>query len=161
MAVDNATVHRIIQEALDKAGGITVPERVASALGRIVNRRDGSAVEAADFNWAAADHYLEARSWINTYSPAFRAPATLIILGYDVQKISGEPERTGRFPPTPFNPMVTLWALTGIEDGYLDWVYRLGRGRPRLHAPVCPYPSLIGIGPLSSVVLNPTSPATR
>lgn len=147
MAIDNATVHVWAQQALDKYKKIWgVRERLYLAAFEYLyaKREEGYCF---DDSLAAASHYMHMRWAAATLGPGFKPVFVAMVISYDglwkavdllVTKATGKKTipRTGGCEPSPFNPLLVAWALRGIQDGCVDFIFHWGSAE--LEAPSLP-----------------------
>lgn len=138
MGVDDKKVQMLIDKAIGKykgkMGGIV--NELSAALGYIIGERYGI---CENYEFAAADHYLNMRAYVATLGETGALMAVPLILGYDFAKVIdlGIKELVGRklmpatdgdpCPPTDPSLGVMKWSLKGVADGLVDFNLRIGR----------------------------------
>ena len=151
MAVDNGTVQRIIQKALD-ANNYTgdVSSRLNNAWSAVNYQREApGGVNCGNGNLAAADHYLFMRWAGSVVGPAGFAFLQILVQGYDGLLKAGQAVydyifggsivfQTGQCQATGFSLLVLLWAQQGVRDGVTDYCFT--ENDDMLTAPSNPYP---------------------
>ncbi len=150
MAVDDLTVQRIIQTALDHHNTHgDVSARLDKAWKEVNAMREApGGANCGNYNLAAADHYLFMRWAGSELGPASTMALMLLVDGYDGFYKFGQAAydlifegdvvfQTGRCKATGFSPRVFLWAQQGIRDGVVDFF----RGdNAKLNSPSHPIP---------------------
>lgn len=109
--VSDSEVRNHIQSNLERAN-----DNPSTAFSYLRNEREQ---KCCDVDLAAAEHYMYARSQVQSGESSYSAMVRLI-RGYDSIK-SLIPDalipRTGDCPPTPSSDSQTEWGLTGASDG--------------------------------------------
>jgi hypothetical protein len=138
MGVDDKKVQMLIDKAIamyeGKMGGIV--NDLTAALLYIIDERRGT---CENYDYAAADHYLNMRAYVATIGEVGALLAVPMILVYDFAKVIdlGIKELIGRklmpstnsdpCPPTGPSFGVMKWALKGVADGLVDFNLRIGK----------------------------------
>jgi RHS repeat-associated protein len=112
--------------------------QLSKALGLIINERNYEAGRGKDLNYAAADHYLNARAVASEVGEQSLPGSAILIIGWDAVKAVTLPLGInpnfidpGSDMPSDPDPRVRDWAFQGLSDGLDDFQ----RGKGDLLAP--------------------------
>ena len=118
MAINNATVQRIINDELARYGSEPGCCGAVNRAFRELQRRRRLPGGSVDENLAAAEHYMFAR-WMVCEGTVSVTQMRAMVVGYDTLKILGFGRlmQTTSNPTAPGSTAAMQWGLNGVNDG--------------------------------------------
>ncbi len=150
MAVDDATVKRFVQRALDHHNGYgDVSTRLDNSWKEVNTQREApNGVNCGNYDLTAADHYLFMRWAGSELGPAFQTFLSAAASTYDGIYKGGQEIfdyifggdvvfKTGQCKATGFSIGVIMWGQQGVRDGVVDF---FRSDSAKLNSPTHPIP---------------------